>query len=90
MYLPLGLRNPVFMWDVASSSVEPTAYVALCIRQLEEKHVELIVESPADSLPEFRAFLVNRYRLIRRFSDGNEVWQRNSEATVSDKQQLFQ
>jgi hypothetical protein len=85
MYLPLGLRNPVFIWDVASN---PTAYVPLSIRQLEEKHVEFIVESPAYSPPAFRAFLVNRYRLIRRFSDGSEVWQRNSEASVSDKQQL--
>jgi hypothetical protein len=88
IYLPLGVRNPVFMWDVARSSEEPPAYVAYCIRQLEEKHVELIVESPADSLPEFRAFLVNRYRLIWRFSDGTEVWQRNSVATASDKQQF--
>ena len=88
MYLPLGLRNPVFMWNVARSAREPRAYVTLCIRQLEDKQVEFIVESPPDSLPEFRAFLVSRYRLIWRFSDGSEVWQRNSEATVSDKQQL--
>lgn len=78
MYLPLGLRNPVFMWDVARSSKEPAAYVTRCIRELEEEHVELIVESPSDSLPAFRAFLAKSYTLIWRFSDGSEVWQRKS------------
>jgi hypothetical protein len=88
MYLPLGLRNPVFMWYIANFSMVPQGYVALCMRQLEEKYVEFIVESPADSLPAFRVFLMSRYRLIRRFSDGSEVWQRKSEGTVSDNQHL--
>jgi hypothetical protein len=73
MYMPLDARNPIFM-DVISGS--PMAYVALSIRQLEEKQVELMVESPAHTVPAFREFLVNRYRLIRRFPDGDEVWQR--------------
>jgi hypothetical protein len=77
MYLPLELRNPVFL-DVISGS--PQVYVASSIRQLEEEPVEFIVESPAYSVPAFREFLVNRYQLVWRFSDRDEVWQRNPAA----------
>jgi hypothetical protein len=85
MYLPLDLRNPVYLDAVAGSSV---AYVAWSIRQLEEKHVEFIVESPAYALPAFRAFLMNRYRLIWRFSDRDEVWQRETAAAAPAGQPL--
>jgi hypothetical protein len=79
MYLPLDLRNPLYI-DVINVLPRSPVHVALGMQQLEEKHVEFIVESPALSLPAFRAFLMNRYRLIWRFSDGDEVWQREKGA----------
>jgi hypothetical protein len=85
MYLPLDLHNPVYLDAIAASSV---AYVPWSIRQLEEKHVEFIVESPAYSQPAFRAFLMNRYRLIWRFSDRDEVWQRKTAAAAPAGQPL--
>jgi hypothetical protein len=87
MYLPLDLRNPVYIdvIDVLTSSPE---YVALSIRQLQEKHVEFIVESPAYSLPAFRSFLMKRYRLVWRFSDGEEVWQRQTAVAAPAGQPL--
>jgi len=85
MYLPLEVRNPVFMDGISGS---PMAYVALSIRQLEEKQVELIVESPAYTVPAFREFLVTRYRLIWKFPDGDEVWQREPRAAAPAEQPL--
>jgi hypothetical protein len=64
VYLPLDLRNPLCI-DVIHVIPCSPVHVALGIQQLQEKHVEFIVESPAYSLPAFRAFLTNRYRLDR-------------------------
>jgi hypothetical protein len=46
VYLPLDLRNPLCI-DVIHVIPCSPVHVALGIQQLEEKHVEFIVESPA-------------------------------------------
>jgi len=83
IYLPLELRNPVFV-DVVPG--RPPAHVASSIRQLEQKHVEFIVESPAYSVPAFREFLLSHYRLVRSFADQDEVWQREPAAAAPASQ----
>ena len=85
MYLPLGLRNPIFL-DVLAGGADP-GYAALSLRQLESKRVQYIVlsprlESPASYLPMFHKFLVDRYRLIWRFSDQDEVWERRPQSAM--------
>jgi len=83
LYLPLALRNPVFL-DVipGCSSCTRVAYVDLSIRQLEAKRVQYILWAPRfegpgySTPPQFHEFLVARYRLIRRFSDRDEIWER--------------
>lgn len=78
MYLPLGLRNPVYL-DVIPGCSSPIrrGYVESSIRQLEAKRVQYIVWSPGySSPPQFHEFLVERYRLTRRFSDLDEIWER--------------
>jgi hypothetical protein len=83
MYLPLALRSPIFADTVAPGEGRgELRYLALTVRQLEEKHVEFILESPARSLPVFHEFLLDRYRLILRFSDRDELWERKPEAAV--------
>ena len=88
MYLPLGLRNPIFLDVVNSDSASTLGYLALSIRQLEEKQVKFIVETPAYSAPSFHEYLLDHYRLVWRFSDRDEIWERKPSATVPDKQQF--
>jgi hypothetical protein len=88
VYLPLGLRNPIFL-DVVSIDNPPTlGYLALSIRQLEEKPVKFIVETPVHSVPSFHEYLVDRYRMVWRFSDRDEVWERKPRATAPNNQQF--
>jgi hypothetical protein len=90
MYLPLALRNPIFLDDLECGGASRLGYVALSVRQLEAKRVQYIVwsprlESPAYSLGEFYDFLVDRYRLIWRFSDQDEIWERKPESAMPGK-----
>jgi hypothetical protein len=83
MYLPLTLRNPIYL-DVIPGCSSPTrlGYIALSLRQLEAKHVQYIVWSPQFEGPEhssvalFHQFLVDHYRPIWSFSDRDEIWER--------------
>jgi hypothetical protein len=90
MYLPLALRNPIFLDDLEGGGASRLGYVALSIRQLEAKRVQYILwsprlESPAYSLAVFHAFLVDYYQPIWRFSDQDEIWERKPETARPDK-----
>ena len=87
MYLPLGLRNPLFLEDLETSGQGPLGYVALSIRQLETRHVQYIVWSPRTdlaiySLAPFRGFLEEHYRKVWTFSDKDEVWERAPDSAM--------
>jgi hypothetical protein len=87
MYLPLALRNPIFLDDLERSGASRLGYVGLSIRQLEAKRVQYIMwsprlQAPAYSLAEFYHFLVDRYRLVWRFSDQDEIWERKPESAM--------
>jgi hypothetical protein len=88
-YIPLDLRNPVFLDVLVANEESRPEYLELIVRQLERKQVKYILWSPLlndpndfsrpweDHLGPFRAYLRNRYTLVRVFSDRDEVWQRN-------------
>ncbi|HMI50371.1 MAG TPA: hypothetical protein VK525_02590 [Candidatus Saccharimonadales bacterium] len=89
LYLPLGLRNPVYLDVLETGDQTRPQYVELSIRQLEAQQVKYILWSPRldsrDSrqpaetyhLNEFRRFLRSQYQRVCVFSDQDEVWQRN-------------
>lgn len=81
VYLPLGLRNPVFLDELDTSYQIPPDYIQLSIQQLEAKRVQYVLwtprlESPAYPFAPVHELLVKRYHRVWTFSDGDEVWQR--------------
>src|SRR5579859_159151 len=89
MYIPLGVRNPVFL-DTASTMLNPP-WVEQAVQQLETKHVRYVMwaarlDYPVDAnrprsanIVPLRTYLHTRYRLAKAFQDGDEVWERNSQ-----------
>ena len=89
-YLPLKLRNPVFLDVLESSALTSPKYVELTIQQLETKRVRYILWPPRLNVPDpfygpgqyhlgpFRDYLHSHYHLVRSFSDNDEIWERNS------------
>jgi hypothetical protein len=81
MYLPLGLRNPLYIEELETSGQGRLGFVALSIRQVAARQVRYILwsprlDSPEFSLAPFREFLEKRYRRIWTFSDQDEVWEK--------------
>ena len=81
LYLPLALRNPVFLDELDTSYQTPLEYVELSVGQLEAKRVRYILWLPQLESPEFpfmavRKLLADRYQRVWTFSDRNEVWER--------------
>ena len=86
MYIPLGLRNPVFL-DTASTMFN-AQWVERTIQQLEAKQVHYIIWAERLDYPvnprrpttinivPLRTYLHTRYQLTKRFQDGDEVWER--------------
>jgi hypothetical protein len=87
-YVPLELRSPVFVDGLWSTELTRPEYVALTVRQIEQKQVKYILWTPrwteeeVASNPEenhlgpFRAYLASHYARIHIFSTHDEVWQR--------------
>lgn len=88
VYLPLRLRNPVFLDMLGPVQISPE-YIGLAIQQLEAKHVQYILWQPRFDSPDpfyppeqyhlepFRDYLRNHYHRLRNFSDQDEIWERN-------------
>jgi hypothetical protein len=86
MYIPLGLRNPVFL-DTAATMLNPR-WAEQAVRQLEAKQVHYILWAPRFDYPvdshhpmtanivPLRTYLHTHYHLVRVFHDGEEVWER--------------
>jgi len=91
-YLPLRLLNPAFLDLLESSALTGPEYVELTIQQLEAKRVRYVLWPPrldgADPsygqnqyhLGAFRDYLHEHYHVARRFSDNEEIWERDSPA----------
>jgi hypothetical protein len=87
-YLPLDLRNPIFLDILLANEESRPEYVELAMRQLDHKQVKYILWSPQlnhpndptrpleDHLGPFRTYLRSHYRLVRVFADRDELWQR--------------
>jgi hypothetical protein len=87
MYLPLDLRNPLFLDAAGTNEQTRPEYIELAIQQLEEKKVRYVLWSQRlddanavhpgeDHLGPLRAYLHNRYNRVRIFPDRDEVWER--------------
>jgi hypothetical protein len=86
LYIPLGLRNPVFL-DTASTMLNPP-WVEQAVQQLETKRVRYVMwaarlDYPVDprrprtaNIVPLRTYLHSRYQLAKAFQDGDEVWER--------------
>jgi len=86
MYIPLGLRNPVFL-DTAGTMLNPQ-WAERAVQQLEAKQVRYVLWSPILNYPvdarhpqtahivPLRTYVHTRYRLAMVFSDGDEIWER--------------
>lgn len=87
-YLPLQLRNPVFIDGFDSRGITPPEYVDLSIRQLDAKAVRYVLWAPRleapviqkspveNDLAAFRAYLEEHYCRVRTFSDADQLWER--------------
>ena len=86
IYLPLQLRNPLFMDAVETNQQTRPEYIQLTIQQLEAKQIKLVLWSPrldnADDHPTeeaiaaLRNYLRERYIRVHVFSDQDVVWER--------------
>jgi hypothetical protein len=93
MYLPLHLRNPLFIDQVLPGTGNRPEEIALAIRQLGEKRVPYVLWAPRldsaeglavhtqgnveDNVEPLREYLHAEYRQVMVFPDGDEIWQRN-------------
>jgi hypothetical protein len=81
IYLPLAVRNPLFLDNLDTGYPIRPEYVQLAIRQLEAEPVQYILwspelESPAYPFAEFRQFLGERYHPVLTFADQDILWER--------------
>ena len=88
MYLPLRLRNPLFVDQVLAGEGTRPEEIALAIQQLETKRVPYVLWTPRlddagdlpigtrDNVAPLRSYLHETYGEIKVFPDGDEVWKR--------------
>lgn len=87
VYIPLQLRNPIYLDTVWPNEESRPAYVRRSIEELEAKQVQFILWSPhlnysdpdypsADHLAPLRDYLHAHYGRVQVFSDRDELWER--------------
>ncbi len=93
MYLPLHLRNPLFIDQVLPGTGNRPEEIALAILQLDERRVPYVLWAPRlddaegrgghaqgnveDNVKPLREYLHAEYSQVMVFPDGDEIWQRN-------------
>jgi hypothetical protein len=88
LYLPLQLRNPVFLNEITENDSTRPADVERVIQELDEKKVHSVLWSPYNDYPDpefpasyhlklLRDYLDTHYHRVHIFSDEDETWQRN-------------
>ncbi len=89
IYLPLQLRNPMFVDQIVPEDGTRPEEVALTIHQLEAKQVPYVLwaarlgsmddiaANSKDHAVPLRAYLRTRYTSVHTFPDGDQLWQRN-------------
>jgi hypothetical protein len=87
MYVPLGLRNPLFLDAVGPNEQTRPEDVDLAIRQLREREVRYVLWSKrldsqdagrhsANALAPLKVYLFHRYELVQVFPSADELWER--------------
>lgn len=97
LYLPLALRDPLYIDTVGTNEQTPPEEVERAIHQLDEKRVGYVLWSPrlnasdpenpsGDHLGPLRQYLRDRYTLEKVFVGADELWERKpSQAASSPK-----
>lgn len=80
VYLPLSLRDPLFLDEVQTDFQNRLGYLELSTRQLQAKQVQYVLWSNdlnarMSDLVVFYDFLQKHYRRVWTFSDQDEVWE---------------
>jgi hypothetical protein len=83
LYLPLALRNPIFLEDL--DGYRENLYIPRSKHELQAKHVQYVMwsprlESPRYPLGELREFLHAQYHKVWTFSDHDEIWELNPDS----------
>ena len=88
IYLPLQLRNPLFMDAVETNQQTRPEQIEQAVQQLEEKQLQFVLWSPRlDAADQFdrsteqtiaplRNYIRARYKRVEVFSDQDELWER--------------
>jgi len=86
LYVPLGLRNPIFL-DTASTMLNP-GWAERAVQELERQRVHYVLwaadlDYPVDPhrpltghIVPLRNYVQTRYRHTKTFGNGEEVWER--------------
>jgi hypothetical protein len=85
LYVPLHLRNPLYVDEVVPRDETRPEDVESAIQQLEANRVQYVLWAaefdrhpfPHDHLAPLRNYLRTRYTPVQVFSDGDTIWQRN-------------
>jgi hypothetical protein len=95
MYLPLRLRNPLFVDQILAGEGTRPEEIALAIQQLEMKRVQYVLwarrlddtgDLPIgmrDNVAPLREYLHGAYGEEKTFPDGDEVWKRKESAGLN-------
>jgi hypothetical protein len=88
VYLPLQLRNPLYIASLTRFDISRTEDIALSIQQLKSKPVRYILWTPlldrdclpgltcVDTISPIRDFIHVSYKWVHTFPDGETMWQR--------------
>jgi len=88
IYLPLQLRNPLFMDAVETNQQTRPEQIEQAVQQLEAKKLQFVLWSPrlddADrfdrsteqTIAPLRSYIRERYARVQVFSDQDELWER--------------
>jgi hypothetical protein len=87
VYLPLRLRNPVFLDGVGLNIDTRPEFLQRSITQMDEKKVPYILwqqqlnpqgdyDPPGSSLAPLRIYLHQHYKKVKVFEDQDEIWER--------------
>jgi hypothetical protein len=87
VYLPLQVRNPVYVQTLGRWDVGPDQDIELAMQQMRSKQVPFVLWAHSldedckptacnDFLSPFRAYLQSSYTPIKTFRDGDVLWQK--------------
>ncbi|WP_263358124.1 hypothetical protein [Acidicapsa ligni] len=87
VYIPLQLRNPIYMPTLARWDTLRSQDIASSIQQIQAKRVRYVLwkqtldegcefSACQDQLSPFRAYLKSSYTLVQVFADGDTVWEK--------------